>query len=115
MIRASFRITNECAGRQLPVTDFHQVWITEVLRLIDRARQAGGLRDHAVVEGPQTLLSAAVGGIGVLSGTSVSPPELRRKVGALGDSLLTALVPAEQAGRYDVHTCALTAGLAAAV
>ncbi|MEV5103711.1 ScbR family autoregulator-binding transcription factor [Streptomyces massasporeus] len=114
VIRAGFRISHECAGRQPPVTDFPQVWITEVLRLIDRAREAGELRDHAVVEGPRTLLSAVVCGIGVLSGTGVSPPELRRKVGALWDSLLTALVPAEQAGRYDVHASALTARLVAA-
>jgi AcrR family transcriptional regulator len=115
VIRASFRITSECAGRQPPVTDFHQVWITEVLRLLDRAREAGELRDHATAEGPRTLLSAAVCGIGVLSGTGISAPELRRRVGALWDSLLTVLVPADQTGRYDVHACALTAGLTAAV
>ncbi|MET8845271.1 ScbR family autoregulator-binding transcription factor [Streptomyces rubiginosohelvolus] len=115
VIRASFRISNECAGRQPPVTDFPQVWIAEVLRLIDGAREAGELRDHAVVEGPRTLLSAAVCGIGVLSGTGISPSELRRKVGALWDPLLMALVPAGQAGHYDVHASALTARLVAPV
>ncbi|PWI07864.1 TetR/AcrR family transcriptional regulator [Streptomyces sp. NWU339] len=115
VIRASFRVANESTGRQPPVTDFHQVWITEVLRLIDRARKDGDLRDHALVDGPETLLSAAVCGIEVLSGTGVSHLELRRRVGALWDSLLTALVPAGHAERYDVHASALTAELVAAV
>lgn len=114
VIRASFRITSERTGRKSPVTDFHQAWITEVLRLIDRAREAGDLRDHTCADGPETLLSAAVCGIGVLSGTGVSRPELSRKVGALWDSLLAALVPPEHKDRYDVHASALTAGLARA-
>jgi AcrR family transcriptional regulator len=114
VIRASFRITNECAGRQPPVTDFHQAWIAEVLRLIDRARTAGELRGHTFADGPETLLSATVCGIGVLSGTGMPCPELRRRVGALWDSLLPALVPAEHTGRYDVHASALTAGLVGA-
>ncbi|WP_329297206.1 TetR/AcrR family transcriptional regulator [Streptomyces sp. NBC_00659] len=111
VIRASFRITGECAGRQPPVTDFHQAWITEVLRLIGRAREAGQLRGHTFADGPETLLSAAVCGIGVLSGTGMPYPELRRRAGALWDSLLACLVPAEHAGRYDVHASALTANL----
>lgn len=114
VIRASFRITNECTGRQPPVTDFHQAWITEVLRLIDRAREAGDLRDHICADGPETLLSAAVCGIGVLAGTGVCRPELRRKVAALWDPLLAALVPAEHTERYDVRASALTAGPAGA-
>ncbi|MDN3027288.1 ScbR family autoregulator-binding transcription factor [Streptomyces sp. S.PB5] len=115
VIRASFRITNECVGRQPPVTDFHQAWIVEVLRLIDRAREAGALREHTSADGPETLLSAAVCGIGVLSGTGMPYPELRRRVGALWDSLLTALVPAGHTGRYDVRASALTTGFAGAV
>ncbi|WP_210594143.1 ScbR family autoregulator-binding transcription factor [Streptomyces sp. GESEQ-35] len=115
VIRASFRITNECTGRQPPVTDFHQAWITEVLRLIDRARRAGELRGHTFADGPETLLSAVVCGIGVLFGTGMPPPELRLRVGALWDSLLPALVPAEHMGRYDVHASALAEGLVGAV
>jgi AcrR family transcriptional regulator len=115
VIRAGFRITNECTGRQPPVTDFHQAWIVEVLRLIDRAREAGELRDHTCADGPETLMSAAVCGIGVLSGTGISYPELRRRVGALWSSLLTALVPPEHMERYDVRASALTTGFVAAV
>lgn len=108
VVRASFRITNECTWRRPAVTDFHQAWINEVLRLIDRAREAGELRDHTSVDGPETLLSAAVCGVAVLSGNGVPYPELRRRVGALWDSLLSALVPQEHVGRYDVHASALT-------
>jgi AcrR family transcriptional regulator len=93
----------------------HEDWITEVLRLCDRAREAGELRDHTLTDGPETLLSAAVCGIGVLSGTGMPYAELRRRVGALWDSLLPALVPADQAERYDVHASVLTAGLVGAV
>lgn len=50
-------------------------------------------------------------GIGVLSGTGISPPELRRRVAALWDPLLTALVPAGHTGRYDVRASALAAQL----
>jgi len=114
VIRASFRITNERIGRQPPVTDFHQAWITEVLRFLGRAREAGDLRDHTSADGPETLLSAAVCGIGVLAGTGVGRRELRGKVAGLWDPLLRALVPAEHTGRYDVHAAALHAGPAGA-
>ncbi|WP_369193151.1 ScbR family autoregulator-binding transcription factor [Streptomyces djakartensis] len=111
VIRASFRITSERSGRQPPVTDFHQVWITEVLQLVDLARRAGDLHEQLCPDGPETLTSAAVCGIGVLSGTGISPPELRRRVAALWDPLLTALVPAGHTGRYDVRASALAAQL----
>lgn len=111
VIRAGFRITTECAGRQPPAGDFHQAWITEVLLVVDRARTAGDLRGHTVADGPETLLAAAVCGIGVLSGTGLPRCELRRRVGALWDSLLPALVPAGHTGRYDVHAAALTQAL----
>jgi AcrR family transcriptional regulator len=100
VVRASFRITTECTGREPSVTDFHQAWIGEVLLLIEQARAAGDLRAPAAEDGPETLLSAAVCGIEVLSGTGLPYPELRRRVGALWESLLLALVPPGEAGRY---------------
>lgn len=109
VVRATFRISHESTRRRPPVTDFHQAWIAEVLRLIDRARDAGDLRDHTVAEGPKTLLSAALCGIGVLSGNGTSYPQLRDRIGALWDCLLPALVPQDHMARYDVHASALTA------
>ncbi|MFG2601675.1 ScbR family autoregulator-binding transcription factor [Streptomyces sp. NPDC048462] len=100
VIRASFRITNECAGRQPPVTDFHQDWITEVLRLLDQAREAGALRARATGNGPATLLSATVCGIGVLAGTGMPFPLLSDRVAALWEPLLSALVPPEDVADY---------------
>ncbi|MEV1086182.1 ScbR family autoregulator-binding transcription factor [Streptomyces sp. NPDC050211] len=115
VIRAGLRITSERAGRTPAAGDFHQAWITEVLLLADRARTAGDLRGPAAADGPQTLLAAAVCGIGVLSGRGMSPGELRRQMGALWDALLPALVPAGHTGRYDVHAAALTEHLAGAL
>lgn len=110
VVRASFRLTSECTWRRPPVTDFHQAWINEALRLVDRARDAGDLRDRASADGPETLLSAAVCAIGALPGNGVLYPEHRRRVSALWDCLLSALVPPEHVGRYDVHASALTTG-----
>ncbi|MER5886599.1 ScbR family autoregulator-binding transcription factor [Streptomyces sp. NPDC001941] len=101
VIRASFRITNECTWRQPPVTDFHQAWITEVLRLIGQAREADEI--PAAVpggDGPEALLSATVCGIGVLAGTGLPPAELSRRVAVMWEPLLVALVPPAAAGRY---------------
>lgn len=41
LMRAGFRISKECTGRKPPVVGFHQVWITEVLRLLGQVRAAG--------------------------------------------------------------------------
>ncbi|MFF9573222.1 ScbR family autoregulator-binding transcription factor [Streptomyces sp. NPDC014685] len=109
VIRASFRITNECTGRQPPVTDFHQAWITEVLRLLGQARVEGALQDREAVDGPETLLSATVCGIGVLAGTGMPYPQLGDRVAALWKPLLSALVPSGDAARYRTHPPA-TAG-----
>lgn len=103
VIRASFRITNECTGRQPPVTDFHQEWISAVWQLLDQARTAGELRDHACPEPAQTLVAAAVCGIEVLAGTGMPYAELRRRVGALWELLLSPLVPAGNEQRYRTH------------
>ncbi|MFJ1930973.1 ScbR family autoregulator-binding transcription factor [Streptomyces sp. NPDC088131] len=100
VIRASFRITNECAGRQPPVTDFHQDWITEVLRLLGQAREAGALRSRAEGDGPATLLAATVCGIGVLAGTGIPYPRLSDRVAALWEPLLSALVPPDDVANY---------------
>ncbi|MFF8619154.1 ScbR family autoregulator-binding transcription factor [Streptomyces sp. NPDC015350] len=100
VIRASFRITNECTGRQPPVTDFHQAWITEVLRLLGQARQEGALQDREAGDGPETLLSATVCGIGVLAGTGMPYPQLGDRVAALWKPLLSALVPPGDVARY---------------
>ncbi|MFJ5779681.1 ScbR family autoregulator-binding transcription factor [Streptomyces sp. NPDC093094] len=108
VIRASFRITDECAGRQLPVTDFHQAWIAEVMRLVGQARAIGELCEPSAADGPETLLSAVVCGLEVIAGSAgVQYPELRRRVGALWEFLLPSLVPDGQAGRYDVHAAGL--------
>ncbi|MFJ8546492.1 ScbR family autoregulator-binding transcription factor [Streptomyces sp. NPDC093586] len=109
VIRASFRITEECAGRQHPVADFHQAWITEVVRLVDQARAAGELREQLDADGPKALLSAAVCGLEVLAESGMRYPELRRRVGASWEFLLHSLVPAGHAGRYDVHAAGLLA------
>ncbi|MFF9512300.1 hypothetical protein ACF1BU_37145 [Streptomyces sp. NPDC014724] len=93
VIRASFWITNECAGRQPSVTDFHQTWITEVLRLLGQARWAGALQGRETGNGPEALLSAAVCGIGVLAGTGMPYPQLSDRVAALWKPPLSALVP----------------------
>ncbi|MFF3178073.1 ScbR family autoregulator-binding transcription factor [Streptomyces sp. NPDC057900] len=100
VIRASFRITNECAGRQPPVTDFHQDWITEVLRLLGQAREAGELRARATGSGPATLLAATVCGIGVLAGTGMPYQQLSDRVAALWEPLLSALVPPDDVANY---------------
>ncbi|MFD7168260.1 ScbR family autoregulator-binding transcription factor [Streptomyces violascens] len=114
VIRASFRITNECAGRKPPVADFHQEWITEVLRLAGPAREAGDVVDRGAGEGPQTLLSAAVCGIVTLAGTGMPFPELRRRVGALWQFLLPALVPPGDVGRYRTDAPSVRGALARA-
>ncbi|MFC8920257.1 ScbR family autoregulator-binding transcription factor [Streptomyces sp. NPDC047821] len=103
VIRASFRITNECTGRQPPVTDFHQAWITEVLRLLGQARAAGELLERDATDGPEALLSAIVCGITVLAGTGLPYAELSRRVAALWQPLLSALVPPDDVVRYRTH------------
>ncbi|MER6119426.1 ScbR family autoregulator-binding transcription factor [Streptomyces sp. NPDC001743] len=100
VIRASFRITNERAGRQPPVTDFHQDWITQVQRLLGQAHRAGALRERATGNGPASLLSATVCGIGVLAGTGLPYPRLSDRVAALWAPLLWALVPPEDIAGY---------------
>lgn len=102
VVRAGFRITNECVGRQPPVTDFHQVWMTEVRRLIDEARTAGHLHDHAGRETTEALLPAAVCGIGALSVTGLTYDELRRKTRELWTALLPVLVPPTETDRYRI-------------
>ncbi|MCP9994530.1 hypothetical protein LUX34_00570 [Streptomyces werraensis] len=104
VVRAGLRITDECSGRQPPVADVRQAWITEVLRLVSRARTAGELREHLGAEGPETVLSAAVCGLASLSRTGTGPGEPGRRVAALWEFLLPALVPAAHVGRYDVHS-----------
>ncbi|MFJ1641681.1 ScbR family autoregulator-binding transcription factor [Streptomyces sp. NPDC088256] len=103
VIRASFRITNECTGRQPPVTDFHQAWIAEVLRLLGQARDAGALQDRETGNGPGALLSATVCGIGVLADTGMPYPQLSDRVAALWKPLLSALVPSGDIGNYRTH------------
>ncbi|MFJ8313289.1 MULTISPECIES: ScbR family autoregulator-binding transcription factor [unclassified Streptomyces] len=114
VIRASFRITNEFTGRPSPVSDFHQEWITEVLRLTGPALAEGEVLDRGPGDGPETLLSAAVCGIVTLAGTGVPFPELSRKVGALWDFLLPALVPPGHVARYRTDAPALPGELAEA-
>ncbi|MFJ6862111.1 ScbR family autoregulator-binding transcription factor [Streptomyces werraensis] len=104
VVRAGLRITDERSGRQPPVADVRQAWITEVLRLVSRARTAGELREHLGAEGPETVLSAAVCGLASLSRTGTGPGEPGRRVAALWEFLLPALVPAAHVGRYDVHS-----------
>ncbi|MFB6942719.1 ScbR family autoregulator-binding transcription factor [Streptomyces sp. NPDC056305] len=103
VIRAGFRITNERTGRQPPVADFHQTWITEVLRLLCQAREAGALQDRETDNGPETLLSATVCGIGVLAGTGMPYPQLSDRVTALWKPLLSALVPPDDIADYRTH------------
>lgn len=109
VVRAGFRIAGECTWREPPATAFHQAWTGEVLRLIGQAREAGDLREHTAEEGPETLLSAVVCGVEVLSGTGMPYPELRRRMGALWEVLLPALVPPGDTGRYRTHGRHITA------
>ncbi|WP_331721450.1 ScbR family autoregulator-binding transcription factor [Streptomyces sp. NBC_00212] len=111
VVRAGFRITNERTGRRPSATDFHQLWITEVMRLAGPARVAGEVVDHGSGDGPETLLSAAVCGIVALAGTGMSFPELSRRVGALWEFLLPALVPAGHAARYRTDAPSVPAAL----
>ncbi|WP_327358768.1 ScbR family autoregulator-binding transcription factor [Streptomyces sp. NBC_01304] len=103
LMRAGFRISKECTGRKPPVVGFHQVWITEVLRLLGQARAAGELREHTAQDGPETLLFATVCGIEVLAGTPLPSAELSYRIGALWEPLLSVLVPPHDLGRYRTH------------
>lgn len=100
VMRAAFRITNECTWRQPPVVDFYRVWITEVQRLVRAARESGDMPDAADEDGPEVLLSVVVCGIEALHGTGLAHPNLAGRVAALWEALLPALVPEEQIGRY---------------
>ncbi|MFF0745781.1 ScbR family autoregulator-binding transcription factor [Streptomyces sp. NPDC004111] len=100
VVRAGFRIAHECAGRVPPVTDFHQVWTAEVLRLVDEARAAGDLRAHAGPETTEVLLPAAVCGIAALADTGPTYDELRGRTRALWTALLPVLVPRGALDRY---------------
>jgi AcrR family transcriptional regulator len=101
--RASCRISSERAGCEPQATDLRQLWIGEVLLLLARAREGGDLRRDAAEDGPETLLSAAVCGIEVLVGTGLPPAELHRRLVALWEVLLPALVPPGDLGRYRVE------------
>ncbi|MEU6988919.1 ScbR family autoregulator-binding transcription factor [Streptomyces sp. NPDC046324] len=102
VIRAGFRIAAESGGKQPSSTDVAAAWIHEIRRLLAHAREAGELRTDRATdpEGPETLLAATVCGIEVLSGTGMSGAELRRRVGALWEPLLSALVPPGDETRY---------------
>ena len=100
VVRAGCRISSECAGQAPPGTDFRQMWIDEVVLLLEQARQDGDLRRDAAEDGPETLLSATVCGIEVLVGSDRSLPELQRSLAALWKLLLLALVPPGDLGRY---------------
>lgn len=103
VIRAGFRIAAEWGGDQpSSSTDVGAAWIHEIRRLLARAREDGELRTDRATdpEGPETLLAATVCGIEALSGTGMSCAELRRRVGALWEPLLSALVPPGDETRY---------------
>jgi AcrR family transcriptional regulator len=100
VVRAAFRIANECVGREPPVTDFHQVWMSEVAQLIAEARAAGDLNGHTGPETSDALLPTAVCGIAALSGTGLTYDELRRRTQDMWTALLPLLVAPGEAGRY---------------
>ncbi|MFJ6700855.1 ScbR family autoregulator-binding transcription factor [Streptomyces sp. NPDC091272] len=108
VVRAGFRIAHECADRRPPVTDLHQVWMSEVLHLIGEARTAGDLSDLAGRETTEALLPAAVCGIAALSGTGLTYHQLRSRTGELWTALLPLLVPPAEASHYRVAAPALT-------
>ncbi|MFF3847828.1 ScbR family autoregulator-binding transcription factor [Streptomyces sp. NPDC002328] len=108
VVRAAFRISRDSTRRRPPAADFRQAWTDEALRLIDRARATGDLREHhTAAHGPGTLLSAALTGIGALCGDGAHCPRLRETIGALWHCLLPALVPQDHTARYDVHALTL--------
>ncbi|GEB48937.1 MULTISPECIES: ScbR family autoregulator-binding transcription factor [Streptomyces] len=100
VVRAGFRITVECAGRRPPVADLHAAWVREAARLLERAREAGRLRDGVGDDGPRALLAAVVCGISGAWGAGLSTAELASRVAALWATLLPALVPPGEQERY---------------
>ncbi|MFD8122982.1 ScbR family autoregulator-binding transcription factor [Streptomyces albidoflavus] len=102
VVRAGFRIAAERVGPQPPAADIGRAWTEEIRLLLARAHEAGELRTGRTrgAEGPETLLTATVRGIEALSGTGMSGRELRRRVEALWEPLLSALVPPGEEARY---------------
>ncbi|WP_256105399.1 ScbR family autoregulator-binding transcription factor [Streptomyces sp. ODS05-4] len=103
VVRASFRIAQESAGRQPPGADFHQPYLAEAQALLGRARAEGALRDPHLAEGARALLSATVCGIAVLSATGSGHVEPGPGITGLWDRLLPTLVPAGDLARYRTH------------
>ncbi|WP_329391847.1 TetR/AcrR family transcriptional regulator (plasmid) [Streptomyces sp. NBC_01351] len=107
-VPASFRITKECAGTGVGVTDFHRVWLTAACGLLRQARDAGELREGCSWESAESLVAAAVCGIEVLAGTGMPGAELQRRVAALWTLLLPGLVPEGAAGGFRTGAPAAT-------
>ncbi|QHV88849.1 MULTISPECIES: ScbR family autoregulator-binding transcription factor [Streptomyces] len=103
VVRAGFRIGDECTGRRPGAAGLRQAWTAEVLRLVAGARKAGDLHEHLAADGPETLLCAVVRGLESLSGAAPGPGRLEDRVAALWAFLLPALVPAPHTARYDVR------------
>ncbi|MEU6862364.1 ScbR family autoregulator-binding transcription factor [Streptomyces sp. NPDC046876] len=104
-VPASFRITVECTGREGGGTDFRRAWLAAVCALLRRARDAGELRAGAGRYGAgweraESLVAAAACGIEAMAATGMPYEELGRRVAALWELLLPALVPAGAAARY---------------
>lgn len=100
LLRAGCRLAGEGGGASPDAADPRRVWTSEVGLLLARAREVGALHPWAVPDGPETLLSVAVFGLGTLAGTGLELPELLRRVTALWALLLPALVPDQDLERY---------------
>ena len=93
VVRASYRISHEGAGRQPSIADFHTPWIAEALTLLEEACAQGQLREHQPRARAETMLSTMVCGIGVLAAADSPRLQLTRGVAELWDQLLPTLVP----------------------
>lgn len=92
-VRASFRITRECVGRQPPVADFYLVWISAAWALLFQAREAQDLRDDLVGPAAETLVAAATTVVEVMSYTGMPHDEVAERLAAMWSLVLPNLVP----------------------
>ncbi|MFM9368657.1 ScbR family autoregulator-binding transcription factor [Streptomyces sp. Da 82-17] len=100
VVRASFRIAHEGAGRNPSTAGFHDPWIAEALALLDEARRQGSLRAPLPHGRADVLLSTLICGIGVLAAAASPRLELGRGVAELWAQLLPTLVPDDDVDGY---------------
>ncbi|NBE54453.1 ScbR family autoregulator-binding transcription factor [Streptomyces boluensis] len=100
VVRASFRIAHEGAGRHPSIADFHNPWMTEALTLLEQAREQHRIREPQPHGRAEVLLSTLICGIGVLAAAESPHLELGRGVAELWAQLLPTLVPDDDIDCY---------------